>query len=206
VQATDSDSGVDHATCQVGSGPRYLCCFYQVHNWLASALTLYHPGRPGRCPVLPRTAVRPASVEGPEALGSAVSDPSPGRTRQGACWHFERAFVAPGPRLGVGSVPGAAGSPPASYAWGRPAGKRPRAASLRAAASTRLKRTSRPRQGPLAGGLVTVTAPASGSVSHAHSNGASDWTAIAARHGALDGGWALGELQRDAAGPLDFRD
>ena len=112
---------------------------------LASALTLYHPGRRGRCPVvllLPHRRA-PSECGGPGSgsrfpLGSVVLGPSPGpHPPGGACWHLERAFVAPGPRLRVGSesVPGAAGSPPASYAQGRPAGKPPGPA--RAAASTR---------------------------------------------------------------------
>ena len=119
---------------------------------LASALTLrvYHSGRPRRCPVPTRTALRPASVKGQGRGSPGERDlgPIPGpHPPGGACWHFERAFFAPGPRLGVGSVPGAAGSPPASYGRGRPTGKRP--GPLRAAASTRQgpKRTSRPRQG-----------------------------------------------------------
>jgi hypothetical protein len=107
---------------------------------LASALTLYHPGRPGRCPVLPRTAaVRPASVEG-QGRGS------PGERDLGPI---------PGPHPPGGELAGTLGallseSPPGRDSeWarclepldrrqlraGRSTGERP--GPLRAAASTR---------------------------------------------------------------------
>jgi hypothetical protein len=162
--------------------------------------------------VLPRTAVRPASVEG-QGRGSPGERDLGLETRQAAL---------------AGTLSALSSPPGRDSAWarclgpldrrqlraGRPTGKRP--GPVRAAVSTAQRRYVR---GKAQGGLVTLTGPAGGPESHGHSlsNGApesdpeSDLTAIAARHGALSRGWALafpgfggGELQRDAAGPLEF--